>query len=66
MAGTTLHIRQNAPVDGKSLIRLTLKRPGEPDRDAEATIEQLEGGPHLLYVLQRRRGRGAGRPSGVN
>ena len=36
---TTLHIRQDAPVDGKSLIRLTLKRPGQPDLEGEATIE---------------------------
>lgn len=36
---TTLRIRQNAPVDGKYPIHLTLKRPGQPDLEAEATIE---------------------------
>ena len=36
---TTLSIRQNVPVDGKYLIRLTLKRPGQPELEAEATIE---------------------------
>ena len=36
---TTLHIRQNAPDDGKYLIRLTLKRPGQGKLEAEATIE---------------------------
>lgn len=36
---TTLHIRQNAPDDGKYLIRLTLKRPGQAELEAEATIK---------------------------
>ena len=35
----TLSIRQNVPVDGKYPIRLTLKRPGQPELEAEATIE---------------------------
>ena len=38
-ADTTLGIRQHAPVDGKYLIRLTLRRRGEPDLEAEANIE---------------------------
>ncbi len=37
--GTTLRIRQNPPVDGKYLIRLGLKRPRQPDLEAEATIK---------------------------
>ena len=36
MPEDTLHIRQNAPVDGKYTIRLTLERPGRPE--AEATL----------------------------
>jgi len=36
---TTLHIRQDAPADGKHLIRLTLKQPSKPDLEGEATIE---------------------------
>jgi len=35
----TLRIRQYAPVDGKYPIQLTLKRPGQPELEAEATIE---------------------------
>ena len=38
-ADVTLHIRQNSPANGKYPIRLTLKRPGQPDLEAEATIE---------------------------
>src|ERR1051325_1399222 len=36
---TTLHIRQDAPKDGRYPVRLTLKRDGSPDRAAEANIE---------------------------
>lgn len=36
---TTLHIRQDAPRDGRYPIRLTLKRPGQPDQEAQANIE---------------------------
>ncbi len=36
---TTLRIHQNASVDGKYPIQLTLKRPGKPELEAEATIE---------------------------
>ncbi|MCP4250269.1 MAG: CHAT domain-containing protein [bacterium] len=36
---TTLHIRQDAPNDGHYPIRLTLKRAGQPDLEAEATIQ---------------------------
>lgn len=41
MGGTmdTLHIRQDALKDGFYPIRLTLKRTGEPDWEAEALIE---------------------------
>ena len=39
MPENTLHIRQNAPDDGKYLIRLTLKRPGQAELEADATIE---------------------------
>ncbi len=39
MPGNTLHIRQNAPVDGTSLIRLTLKRPRQAELEGEAIIE---------------------------
>lgn len=35
----TLHIRQDTPVEGKYPIRLTLRRPGKPDLNAEARIE---------------------------
>jgi hypothetical protein len=35
---TTLHIRQDAPKEGIYPIRLTLKRSGQPDREAEARI----------------------------
>ncbi|MBU0638447.1 MAG: hypothetical protein KKB50_06240 [Planctomycetes bacterium] len=35
---TTLHIRQGTPKDGNFPIRLTLKRAGQPDLEAEATI----------------------------
>jgi tetratricopeptide (TPR) repeat protein len=35
----TLHIRQDAPKDGRYPIRLTLKRQGQPDLEAEANIE---------------------------
>ncbi|MCH8047893.1 MAG: CHAT domain-containing protein, partial [Planctomycetes bacterium] len=38
-SNTILHIRQHAPVDGKHLIRLRLKRPRQTDLEAEATIE---------------------------
>ena len=37
--GTILRIRQDAPLDGKYLIRLTLKRSGKPELEAEANIE---------------------------
>ncbi len=37
--GPTLSIRQSAPVDGKYPISLTLKRPGQPELEAEAAIE---------------------------
>lgn len=36
---TTLHIRQGAPTDGHYPVRLTLKRHGQPDLEAEANIE---------------------------
>jgi tetratricopeptide (TPR) repeat protein len=36
---TTLHIRQDAPKDGCYPVRLTLKRHGQPDLEAEANIE---------------------------
>lgn len=36
---TTLHIRQDAPKDGHYPVRLTLKRHGQPDLEAEARIE---------------------------
>ena len=36
---TILKIRQNDPDDGKYLIRLTLKRPGQPELEAEANIK---------------------------
>lgn len=39
MENATLHIRQDAPVDGQHPIRLTLKRPQQPDLEAEASIE---------------------------
>ncbi len=35
---TTLHIRQAAAPKGKHLIRLTLRRAGQPDLEGEATI----------------------------
>ena len=35
---STLHIRQDAPHEGYYPIRLTLKRAGQPDQDAEAKI----------------------------
>jgi len=35
----TLHIRQDAPKDGHYPIRLTLKRAGQPDQEAEAKIQ---------------------------
>lgn len=35
----TLHIRQDAPKDGHYPVRLTLKRHGQPDLEAEAIIE---------------------------
>ena len=38
MSGITLFIRQDALVDGKYPIRLTLKRPDQPDQEAEAKI----------------------------
>ncbi|HEX8071034.1 MAG TPA: CHAT domain-containing protein [Pyrinomonadaceae bacterium] len=36
---TSLHIRQDAPKDGRYLVRLTLKRPEQPALEAEADIE---------------------------
>jgi tetratricopeptide (TPR) repeat protein len=36
---TSLHIRQAAPQDGQYPIRLTLKRAGQPDIEAEAKIQ---------------------------
>ena len=36
---TTLHIRQDAPKDGHYPVRLNLKRPGQPDLEAEANID---------------------------
>ncbi|MBC8877095.1 MAG: hypothetical protein H8E44_47305 [Planctomycetes bacterium] len=36
---TTLHIRQEAAGEGEHHIRLTLKRPRQPDLEGEATIE---------------------------
>ena len=36
---TTLSIRQNAPVDGKYPVRLTLKRPGQADLEGKADVE---------------------------
>ncbi|MEW6664605.1 MAG: CHAT domain-containing protein [Thermodesulfobacteriota bacterium] len=36
---TTLHIRQRSAGKSKHLIRLTLKRPGQPALEAEATIK---------------------------
>jgi tetratricopeptide (TPR) repeat protein len=35
----TLHIRQDAPQGGRYPIRLTLKRAGQPDREASAKID---------------------------
>ena len=35
----TLHIRQQPEKDGQHLIRLSLKRPGQPEIEAEANIE---------------------------
>ncbi len=35
----TLHIRQRAAGKGKHAIRLTLRRPGQPDLESEATIK---------------------------
>ena len=35
----TLHIRQDAPQDGHHPIRLTLRRPGQPDLEATAKIQ---------------------------
>ena len=35
----TLHIRQQPEKDGKHLIRLILRRSGQPDIEAEANIE---------------------------
>ncbi len=35
----TLHIRQDAPKDGRYPIRLSLKRAGQPDQEAEANIQ---------------------------
>ena len=34
----TLHIRQRAASNGQHAIRLTLRRPGQPDLEGEATI----------------------------
>jgi hypothetical protein len=34
-----LHIRQDSSVDGSYPVRLTLKRDGQPDLEAEARIE---------------------------
>lgn len=36
---TILHIRQDAPTDSHYPIRLTLKRAGQPDQEAEARIQ---------------------------
>jgi tetratricopeptide (TPR) repeat protein len=36
---TTLHIRQGALEDGRYSVRLTLKRPGQPDLEGDAKIE---------------------------
>ena len=36
---TTLHIRQDALAEGHYPIRLTLKRPGQPEQEAEAKIQ---------------------------
>jgi uncharacterized protein YoaH (UPF0181 family) len=36
---TTLHVRQDAPHESQYSIRLTLKRAGQPDIEAEAKIE---------------------------
>lgn len=35
---STLHIRQEPAGEGKHHIRLTLRRPGQPDLEAEANI----------------------------
>lgn len=35
----TLHIRQTAAGQGQHAIRLTLRRPGLPDLEGEATVE---------------------------
>jgi tetratricopeptide (TPR) repeat protein len=35
---TTLHIRQDAPREGRYPIRLTLVKPGQPNLEAEATL----------------------------
>lgn len=35
----TLHIRQDSPKDGLYPIRLTLKRAGQPDQEAEAKVQ---------------------------
>ena len=37
-AHSVLHIRQDAPVDGKYPIRLTLQRAGQADLEAQANI----------------------------
>ena len=57
---TTLQIRQKAAGKGKHDIRLALKRPGQPDLEAEATIkfalaphEQEELRWYLEDYLQR-------------
>ena len=51
---TILHIRQDAPRDGHYPIRLTLKRAGQPELEAEAKIqfalsEQEQEDLQLLY-----------------
>ena len=38
-AQPTLHIRQLAAGKGKHAIQLSLRRPGQPDLEAEATIK---------------------------
>jgi len=35
----TLHIRQSPAGKGKHAIRLTLRRPGQPDLEGEVTIK---------------------------
>ena len=64
---TTLHIRQTPAGKGKHAILLTLRRPGQPDLEDEATIkfslteqEQEDLRWYMEDYLQRRRSGGGG------